>query len=62
MEKTDTTLDVVNKYTANIEYDDEGNAIITFTDAILKELKWQLGDTLVWSKLEDGSWQLKKSK
>ena len=43
-----------------IEYDSDGEVILTFTEEILEELNWQVGDVLNWTDNGDGSWTLTK--
>ena len=48
------------KTTLTIEYDENGEAYITFPEEILKQLDWKENDILVWIDNKDGSWSLMK--
>lgn len=43
------------KYTAQVEYDENGDAILPLPDDMIKELGWKLGDDLKWTIRDDGS-------
>lgn len=51
----------MKSWTLNIEEDPEtGDAILQFPTDLLEETGWKEGDTLNWSDLGDGRWQLSK--
>jgi hypothetical protein len=51
----------MKSWTLNIEEDPEtGDAILQFPTDLLEEAGWKEGDTLNWSDLGDGRWQLSK--
>jgi len=41
--------------------DDPEQLILDLGQELCDELGWVVGDTLTWTNLEDGSWQLKKT-
>ena len=54
-------METNNRWTLEIEEDPAtGDAILTFPPDLLAAAGWQEGDTLVWTDLGDGSWQLAK--
>ena len=50
-----------NQYTVKLEEDQFGDLILPFPEEMLKELGWDIGDTLVFKDLENGSFEIKKS-
>jgi hypothetical protein len=51
----------MNKWTITLEEDPEnGDLVLPLNDDILKELGWEIGDTLIWTDNKDGSWTLHK--
>lgn len=44
----------------NVEKDENGDFILPLGDEICKETGWEIGDTLDWKDLGDGSWSLSK--
>jgi len=49
------------KFTLTVELDPEtGDHYLQFTDEMLSELGWQIGDQLEWIDNKDGSWILIK--
>jgi len=44
----------------NVEKDENGDFILPLGDEICKEAGWEIGDTLDWKDLGDGSWSLSK--
>lgn len=51
----------MSKFTLLIEEDPEtGDLMLPFTDEILAEVGWQIGDTLQWIDNKDGSWTIRK--
>ena len=50
-----------NKYTIVLEEDPEtGDLMLPFTDEILADVGWQIGDTLKLIENGDGSWTIRK--
>lgn len=47
-------------YTATVEEDENGDAIIPLPQEMLDELGWKEGDTLDWKANEDGSFSITK--
>lgn len=48
-------------WTVYLDYDNEtGDVILPISDEMMKAAGWNLGDTVVWSKNDDGSWTLSK--
>jgi hypothetical protein len=43
-----------------LEKDAEGNLILPLSDELMKEAGWEIGDTIVWTDNEDGSWSMTK--
>ena len=46
-------------YTKQLFEDDQGELFLDLGD-VVKELGWEVGDTLVWTDNGDGSWSLSK--
>ena len=40
--------------------EDSDGMYLEFPDELVKELGWELGDTIRWTELDDGTWQLEK--
>jgi len=50
-----------NKWTITLEEDPEtGDLIMPFTPDMLRQVGWDIGDTLIWENLHNGSWSLTK--
>lgn len=50
-----------NSWTLEVQEDPEtGDAILEFPPELLEQAGWKEGDTLVWTDMGDGSWQLAK--
>jgi len=48
-------------YTITIEEDPEtGELVLPFSDEMLAQVGWNIGDTLVWKDEGNGSWSLSK--
>lgn len=39
---------------------DSDELILTFPDDLIEQMDWQIGDTLIWTDNQDGSWTLSK--
>jgi hypothetical protein len=49
------------RWTITVEEDPEtGELILPFSDEMLVEVAWSIGDTLEWTDNGNGSWTLKK--
>ena len=49
------------RYIVEVQHDaDTDDYYIQFTDEMLAELGWQVGDTLTWTDLGDQRWQLSR--
>ncbi|WP_173399908.1 hypothetical protein [Vibrio owensii] len=46
--------------TVQIKVTDEGEHYFEIPDGFLKELNWQVGDSVIWTQNEDGSFSLTK--
>jgi len=51
---------MVNNFICPIEIDSDGECILTFPDEFVESTGWQIGDTLVWKQLDNGSWSIEK--
>jgi hypothetical protein len=50
-----------NHWTITLEEDPAtGDLIMPLTPDMLRQVGWDLGDTLIWEDLHNGSWSLKK--
>ena len=48
-------------FTVTIEEDPEtGDLVLPFTEEILKEAGWAVGDTVVWQDNKNGTWSIIK--
>lgn len=52
-------MEIKTSYTIPLEQDGD-DLVLPFPDEMLESVGWQVGDTLVWSDNEDGSWTLTK--
>ena len=51
----------MNKWTITLEEDPEtGDLIMPLTPDMLRQVGWDIGDTLIWEDLHNGSWSLRK--
>lgn len=50
---------MTNSYIAPVEADSNGELILVLPDELMEEMKWNVGDQLVWSKNEDNTWTLR---
>ena len=52
-----------NKYTLEVQKDKEsGELFFEFPDALMNQMGWDAGDTLIWEELPDASWSLSLKK
>lgn len=49
-----------NTYILEVKEDDENNLFIELPDELLKQVGWNIGDSLVWEDNKDGSYSLMK--
>ena len=48
-------------WTITVEEDPEtGDLVLPFSDELMAELGWKIGDTVTWTDMKDGSWTLTK--
>ena len=51
----------MSRYVITVEEDPEtGELVLPFSDEMLAEVGWVVGDTLSWEIQDDGSWTLRK--
>ncbi len=51
----------MSSWTIKLETDPEtGELIMPLTPDMLRQVGWDIGDTLIWEDLHDGRWSLKK--
>ncbi len=43
-----------------LEEDENGELVLPLPEETLKELGWEIGDTLTWTKIDENTWQLSK--
>lgn len=43
-----------------LEEDENGDLILPLNEDILKQMGWDIGDTLVWEEVDPQTWALKK--
>ena len=48
-----------SRWIVELETDGE-DLILPFTDEMIQQTGWQVGDTLVWDKKDHSSWTLRK--
>lgn len=48
------------QYTVRIQADSNGEFLLSFPDALLNQMGWDIGDTLVWEELPDGTYSIRK--
>jgi hypothetical protein len=49
-------------FVVDVQHDAEtDDYYIQFTDEILAQTGWQIGDELTWTQLDDQTWQLSKT-
>jgi len=48
-----------SRWVIELEADGE-DLILPFTDEMIEQTGWQVGDTLVWDKKDHSSWTLRK--
>jgi hypothetical protein len=52
-----------NKYTLEVQKDEEsGELFFEFPDALMNQMGWDVGDTLIWEELPNSSWSLSLKK
>jgi hypothetical protein len=51
----------MSRYVITVDVDPEtGELVLPFSDEMLAEIGWVVGDTLSWEIQDDGSWTLRK--
>ena len=51
-----------NRFIVEVQHDVEtDDYYIQFTDEMLAQTGWQIGDELTWTQLDDQTWQLSKT-
>lgn len=48
------------QYTAEVQMDSDGELLLSFPDALLNQVGWDVGDRLIWEELPDGSFSIRK--
>jgi len=51
-----------SNYSLEVQKDSNGELFFEFPDALLNQMGWDVGDTLLWEELPDGSWKLELKK
>lgn len=51
----------MKKYSVPIIEDEDGELMIEFPDELMEAVNWNIGDTILWTDNEDGTWVLTKS-
>ena len=47
-------------YTLELKDAGNGELLIEFPDELMNQMGWDIGDTLLWEELPNGSWSVKK--
>jgi len=47
-------------YTVPVDADSNGELFLSFPDALLNQVGWDVGDKLIWEELPDGSYMIRK--
>jgi bifunctional DNA-binding transcriptional regulator/antitoxin component of YhaV-PrlF toxin-antitoxin module len=51
----------MNKWTIVVEEDKEtGELLLPFSDELLEQVGWKIGDTIEWIDNKDGTWTMRK--
>lgn len=51
----------MSKWTVTLETDPEtGDLMLPFTDEMISQVGWAIGDTIQWIDNKDGSWTMRK--
>ena len=51
----------MNRWTVEVQEDKETKELfIELPQEVIEEVKWEIGDTIKWTELEDGSWILQR--
>lgn len=45
-----------------VQSDSDGQLFLEFPSALLNQVGWDVGDTLLWEELPDGNWKIEKDK
>lgn len=46
--------------TVKLKQDESGNLILPISESLMKEVGWEIGDSIEWSDNGDGSWTMTK--
>lgn len=52
-------MSTLNNYICPVEIDGD-DLVLTFPDELMTSMNWKIGDILVWSENDDGSWTVQK--
>ena len=52
-------MDILKKYVLPIEADGD-DLLLSFPDALMESVGWEVGDQVIWTENGDGSWTLSK--
>ena len=47
-------------YNVPVEADSNGELVLSFPDALLNQVGWDVGDNLLWEELPNGSFVIRK--
>lgn len=51
----------MNRWTITLETDPEtGDLVMPLTPDMLRQVGWDIGDTLLWEDMHDGTWKITK--
>ena len=54
-------MEISKRYVLPIEQEGD-DLILTFPDALMESLQWEIGDQVIWTQNENESWTLSKVK
>ena len=47
--------------TITVQVDENGEHFLEFPEALINQVGWDVGDTLIWEELPDGSYSVRKA-
>ena len=50
----------IMNYKLEVQKDENGELYFEFPDELMNQMGWDIGDTLLWEELPNGSWSVKK--
>ena len=50
----------MNKWTIVVEDPETGELLLPFSDELLEQVGWKIGDTIEWIDNKDGTWTMRK--